>query len=92
MRDELKEWYKEAQRGTRGDMVFDILKDWKKERARAESDIARLKAALVSIQEVSLTEADELAKRSRYEKACDIASEAIKPSNAPDQRPGATKV
>ena len=37
MSDELEEWYKAAQRGTRGDMVFDILKDWQEERDRAGS-------------------------------------------------------
>lgn len=72
MRDELQEWYDAALRGTRGDMVFDILKDWKEERARFIS-------ALKAIQEVSLTEADELAKRSRYEKACVIVSDALRP-------------
>ena len=28
----IKEWYERAERGTSGDMVFDILRDWKKER------------------------------------------------------------
>lgn len=46
MRDELEEWYKAAKRNTSGDMVYDILKDWKEERATLKAEIERLKNVL----------------------------------------------
>jgi len=39
-RDELKEWYEAAARHTSGDMVYDILKDWKEEREKFTAEIA----------------------------------------------------
>jgi len=35
----LDEWYAQAERGTRGDMVYSILKDWKER----EQELAELK-------------------------------------------------
>jgi len=57
MRDELKEWYDAADRNTNGSMVYDILKDWKEERAKLMAEINRLKELLSELQQE--TEADK---------------------------------
>jgi len=42
----IEEWRERAQRGTSGDMVWDILRDWSSDLCRLEIAIDRLKAAL----------------------------------------------
>lgn len=41
--DKLISWYKRAERGTSGDMVYDILRDWKADRAAQQELLERAK-------------------------------------------------
>lgn len=66
-----QEWFDFAiERGTSGDMVFDILADWKKERKRIKQELlAIIRTSLLSNltkemsePELSLFKLDEIAK------------------------------
>ena len=46
---DIKEWTELAYNGTSGDMVFDILRDWKIERDTLKAENERLREALEEI-------------------------------------------
>jgi hypothetical protein len=47
----LEEWYKQAERGTSGDMVYDILRDWKNDRDQLAQEMEMLLNELEALRE-----------------------------------------
>lgn len=61
MRDELQEWYEAAYRGTRGDMVFDILKDWKADRVKFMEAIEDIRQVATGEKQVANDDTEGMA-------------------------------